>query len=131
MPNFHDSAMSQRVFASALTGQRVTQILATALEVYREYCTHIPTPALNDLLLELRNAHPPPRVRGARPALKYITQVETKPPTFLIFWTKRPSRCSSRMNHILSTIFEKNLDFTAHRYGSFIVGHNNTYAALC
>lgn len=74
-----------RVFASALTGQRVTQILTIALQVYREYCTHIPTPALNELLLELRNAHPPPRVRGARPALKYITQVETKPPTFLIF----------------------------------------------
>jgi GTP-binding protein len=74
-----------RVFVSALTGQRVTQILTTALEVYREYCTHIPTPALNDLLLALRNAHPPPRVKGARPALKYITQVETKPPTFLIF----------------------------------------------
>ena len=74
-----------RVFTSAITGQRVTQILATALEVHREYCTHIPTPALNELLVELRNAHPPPRVKGVRPALKYITQVETKPPTFLIF----------------------------------------------
>ena len=74
-----------RVFTSAETGQRVTQILATALEVHREYCTHIPTPALNALLIELRNAHPPPRVKGVRPALKYITQVETKPPTFLIF----------------------------------------------
>ena len=74
-----------RVFTSATTGQRVTQILATALEVYREYCTHIPTPALNELLIELRGAHPPPRVKGVRPALKYITQVETKPPTFLIF----------------------------------------------
>ena len=74
-----------RVFTSAATGQRVTQILATALEVYREYCTHIPTPALNELLIELHSAHPPPRVKGVRPALKYITQVETKPPTFLIF----------------------------------------------
>ena len=74
-----------RVFVSAVTGQRVTQILATALEVHREYCTHIPTPTLNELLIELRNAHPPPRVKGVRPALKYITQVETKPPTFLIF----------------------------------------------
>ena len=57
-----------RVFVSALSGQRVTQILTTALEVYREYCTHIPTPALNELLTELRNAHPPPRVKSARPA---------------------------------------------------------------
>ena len=74
-----------RIFTSAVTGQRVTQILAAALEVHREYCTHIPTPMLNELLVALRNAHPPPRVRGVRPALKYITQVETKPPTFLIF----------------------------------------------
>ncbi len=74
-----------RVFVSALTGQRVTHILEIALEVYREYCTRIPTPDLNQLLLELRTAHPPPRVKGVRPALKYITQVEIKPPTFLIF----------------------------------------------
>ena len=92
-PTFMDAIDAQlpqlgyvpRVFTSALTGQRVTQVLTTALEVYREYCTHIPTPALNELLLELRSAHPPPRVKGVRPALKYITQVETKPPTFLIF----------------------------------------------
>ena len=74
-----------RVFVSAVTGQRVTKILETALEVHREYCTRIPTPALNELLVELRNASPPPRVKGSRPALKYITQIETKPPTFLIF----------------------------------------------
>ena len=74
-----------RVFVSAVTGQRVTKILDTALEVYREYCTRIPTPHLNTLLIELRNAYPPPRVKGTRPALKYITQIETKPPTFLIF----------------------------------------------
>lgn len=74
-----------KVFVSALTGQRVTKILDVALEVYREYCTRIPTPALNELLLDLRTSHPPPRVKGTRPALKYITQVETQPPTFLIF----------------------------------------------
>ncbi len=74
-----------KIFVSALTGQRVSKILDVSLEVYREYCTRIPTPALNELLLELRTTHPPPRVRGTRPALKYITQVETQPPTFLIF----------------------------------------------
>ena len=74
-----------KIFVSALTGQRVSKILDIALEVHREYCTRIPTPALNELLMELRTAHPPPRVKGTRPALKYITQVETQPPTFLIF----------------------------------------------
>ena len=77
-----------KIFVSALTGQRVSKILDVALEVHREYCTRIPTPALNELLMELRTAHPPPRVKGTRPALKYITQVETQPPTFFDFRSK-------------------------------------------
>lgn len=96
-----------KIFVSALSGQRVTNILDTALEVHREYCTRIPTPALNELLLELRIAHPPPRVKGTRPALKYITQVETEPPTFLIFGrnthrVKRPYT-SYLINNLRST----------------------------
>lgn len=96
-----------KIFVSALSGQRVTKILDTALEVHREYCTRIPTPALNELLLELRIAHPPPRVKGTRPALKYITQVETEPPTFLIFGrnthrVKRPYT-SYLINNLRST----------------------------
>ncbi len=74
-----------RVFVSAVKGQRVTTILGASLEVYREYCTRIPTSTLNAMLIELRNAHPPPLVKRVRPALKYMTQIETKPPTFLIF----------------------------------------------
>lgn len=96
-----------KIFVSALTGQRVSKILDVALEVHREYCTRIPTPALNDLLLELRTAHPPPIVKGTRPALKYITQVETQPPTFLIFGRNthrvRPPYTAYLINNLRST----------------------------
>ncbi len=96
-----------KIFVSALTGQRVSKILDVALDVHREYSTRIPTPALNDLLLELRIAHPPPRVKGTRPALKYITQVETRPPTFLIFGRNthriRPPYIAYLVNNLRST----------------------------
>ena len=96
-----------KIFVSALTGQRVSKILDVALEVHREYSTRIPTPALNELLLELRTTHPPPRVKGTRPALKYITQVETQPPTFLIFGRNthrvRPPYTAYLINNIRST----------------------------
>ena len=96
-----------KIFVSAITGQRVTKILDVALGVHREYCTRIPTPALNDLLLELRTSHPPPRVKGTRPALKYITQVETEPPTFLIFGRNthriRPPYTAYLINSLRST----------------------------
>ena len=84
-----------RVFVSALTGQRVTQILTTALEVYREYCTHIPTPALNELLLELRNIHPPPRVKGVRPRTQIYHAGGDETANLSDFRTKRASRAAA------------------------------------
>lgn len=73
------------LFVSALTGQRVTKLLDLSLVIHREYCTRVPTPALNNLLTTLTTKHEPPRSGSVRPALKYITQIKTRPPTFLIF----------------------------------------------
>ena len=73
------------LFVSALTGQRVKKLLDLSLVIHREYCTRVPTPALNNLLVKLTNAHEPPRSGSVRPALKYITQIKIQPPTFLIF----------------------------------------------
>ena len=73
------------LFISAETGQRVKKMLDLSLAVHREYCTRVPTHALNELLLQLKSAHQPPRSGKVRPALKYITQIKTEPPTFLLF----------------------------------------------
>ena len=73
------------VFTSAETSQRVKKLLDLSLAVHREYCTRVSTHALNELLLQLKSAHQPPRVGKARPALKYMTQIKTEPPTFLVF----------------------------------------------
>ena len=73
------------VFTSAETGQRVNKLLSLSLTVHREYCTRVPTHALNELLLQLKSAHQPPRAGKVRPTLKYMTQIKTEPPTFLVF----------------------------------------------
>ncbi len=73
------------LFVSAITGQRVTNLLNLSLDINYEYCTEVPTHELNDLLMRLKNEHQPPRAGKIRPALKYITQIKTRPPTFLIF----------------------------------------------
>ena len=73
------------LFVSALTGQRVMKLLDLTLVIHREYSTSVPTYGLNNLLAHLKNAHQPPRAGGVRPALKYITQIKTQPPTFLLF----------------------------------------------
>ena len=81
------------VFTSAETGQRVNKLLSLSLTVHREYCTRVPTHALNELLLQLKSAHQPPRAGKVRPTLKYMTQIKTEPPTFLVF-ARYPNKIS-------------------------------------
>lgn len=71
------------LFVSALTGQRVNQVLPTALQVQEERLRRIPTGELNRLLQEALAKHPPPTRSGKRLRVFYATQVRTDPPTFL------------------------------------------------
>ena len=73
------------LFVSALTDLRVMKLLDLTLTIHREYSTSVPTHELNNLLAHLKNAHQPPRSGNVRPSLKYMTQIKTQPPTFLLF----------------------------------------------
>ena len=73
------------LFVSALTELRVMNLLGLTLTIHREYSTSVSTHELNSLLAHLKNAHQPPRSGNVRPSLKYMTQIKTQPPTFLLF----------------------------------------------
>lgn len=71
------------LFISALTGQRVGQVLPTALRVQEERLRRIPTGELNRLLQQALQAHPPPTRSGRQLKFFYAAQVRVDPPTFL------------------------------------------------
>ncbi|MGI5835327.1 MAG: ribosome biogenesis GTPase Der [Chloroflexota bacterium] len=73
------------IFTSALTGQRVTKILDTALAIAKEREKRIPTSVINDAMQEAFAKHPPPSVRGKTLKLLYVTQAGIRPPTFVFF----------------------------------------------
>lgn len=74
------------LFISALTGQRVTQALETALEIQSERNTRISTSKLNTILRDAVRDHPPTSVhKGAHLRLYYATQAQVDPPVFLFF----------------------------------------------
>jgi GTP-binding protein len=73
------------VFVSAKFGQRVQQVLDTALAVVAERHKRVPTAALNKLLKEAVAAHPPPSKPGKWLKFYYATQADVSPPTFIIF----------------------------------------------
>jgi GTPase len=73
------------VFTSAVTGQRVSRILNLILQVEQERLKRVPTSEVNERLHELLARRQPPQAAGREVKLNYATQVETAPPTFVVF----------------------------------------------
>lgn len=74
------------VFASALTKQRILKILEEARSVYENRMIKIPTARLNEEMLPLIEAYPPPSNKGKYIKIKYVTQLpNTQVPSFVFF----------------------------------------------
>jgi len=71
------------LYISAKTGQRVEQVLPTALRVQEERLRRIPTSELNRLVRQAIAIHAPPSKSGRPLKITYAAQVRTDPPTFL------------------------------------------------
>jgi GTP-binding protein len=71
------------IFISALTGQRVHQVLETAHRVWQARFQRISTADLNKLLRAALQKHPPPAKGTKRLKILFMTQVAVNPPVFL------------------------------------------------
>ncbi len=86
------------IFASALTKQRILRVLEEARNVYENRMTRIPTARLNEEMLPLIEAYPPPSNKGKYIKIKYVTQLpNTQVPSFVFFanlpqYVKEPYR---------------------------------------
>jgi GTPase len=70
---------------SAKTGQRVSRVLETAVDIWGERRRRIPTGELNRLITAAGERQQPPMVKGRRPKIFYATQAAVAPPTFVFF----------------------------------------------
>lgn len=73
------------IYVSAKTGQRVDKILSVCETALANSERRIPTGQLNDLILDCVRANEPPSFNGKRLKISYVTQVGTKPPSFVFF----------------------------------------------
>ena len=79
-------AFAPIVFISAKTGQRVQRLYPYIEDVYKSRFTRVPTSELNEFL------HGEVFGRGGLPSdvkIRYIAQVKTNPPTFVMFSNKK------------------------------------------
>ena len=78
------------LFISALTGQRIQNLFDVINEVNRQNDLRVPTGLLNDTLSEAVAITQPPSDKGRRLKIYYMTQVSTRPPTFVVFVNSKP-----------------------------------------
>ena len=73
------------IFISALNKQRIFKAIETAVAIYKNRSTRIPTRKLNDTLLPIIENQPPPSYKGKFVKIKFCTQLPTPHPQFAFF----------------------------------------------
>ena len=73
------------IFTSTITKQRIHKALESAMRVHENRTRKITTSKLNDVMLDIINATPPPAIKGKYIKIKYVQQLPTHSPAFAIF----------------------------------------------
>ncbi len=97
-------------FVSALTGQRVMNLLEKAIYVSNNHALRISTGVLNDVINEAIALNQTPSDKGKRLKIYYATQVSVKPPTFVLFVNDKELAHFSYVRYLENQI-RKNFNF--------------------
>jgi GTP-binding protein len=112
---------------SAVTGKGLDTMLAAAFDVREAWSRRVPTAGLNRWFDEALAANPPPAPGGKRIKLRYITQVGTRPPRFVIFGTRLSDLPTSYERYLVNGI-RRELGFGAVPVRLTLKSPKNPYA---
>ena len=100
------------IFASALTKQRIFKVLEQAKQVYLNRTQKIGTTKLNEVMLPIIEATPPPSIKGKYIKIKYCSQVpNTQIPTF-VFYANLPQYVKEPYRRFLENKIRSNWQLT-------------------
>lgn len=98
------------IFISALTGKRVAKVMELVNQVYENHNRRISTAELNAFLEEAFARRKPPAKQRKYIQMKYITQTEVSPPTFIIF-TSHPELVDKAYINYLNNRLRERFNF--------------------
>ena len=108
------------IFASALTKQRIFRVLETAKQVYLNRTTKVGTSKLNEVMLPLIEAYPPPSIKGKYIKIKYCMQLpNTQIPSF-VFYANLPQYVKDPYKRFLENKIRENWQMTGSPINIFI-----------
>lgn len=76
------------VTVAGLTGRGLDRLAEAVGEAHEVWNKRVPTAALNRWLTAQIEAHPPPAPQGRRIKMRYMTQVRSRPPGFVVFCSR-------------------------------------------
>ena len=89
---------------SAKTGKGIDTVLDVAFDLREQWTRRVPTGELNRWFEDAIEANPPPAPKGQRIKLRYITQVKTRPPTFVVFGNRTDELPESYRRYLVNAI---------------------------
>jgi len=89
---------------SAKTGKGVDTLLEVGFQLREAWSRRISTGELNRWFAEAIEANPPPAPKGQRIKLRYITQVNTRPPSFVVFGNRLDELPESYRRYLLNAM---------------------------
>ena len=89
---------------SAKTGKGIDTILDVAFDLRDAWSKRVPTGELNRWFEGAVEANPPPAPKGQRIKLRYITQVKTRPPSFVVFGNRLEELPDSYRRYLLNAM---------------------------
>ncbi len=91
---------------SALNGTRCAEVMDKCLKLYTFFDKRISTSLLNRWFIAAIQKHSPPLVKGKLIRLKYITQVSTRPPTFVAMCNTPENLEESYKRYLINSLRE-------------------------
>jgi GTPase len=82
----------------------VDTILKVAFELREAWSRRVSTGELNRWFETAVDANPPPAPKGQRIKLRYITQVKTRPPTFVVFGNRTEELPESYRRYLVNSL---------------------------
>ena len=108
------------IFGSATTKQRIFRVLETAKDVYENRRRRVSTAKLNEELLPLIEAYPPPSMKGKYIKIKYCSQIpDVRVPSF-VFYANLPQYVKEPYRRFLENKIRERWDFSGCPINIFI-----------
>ena len=97
---------------SGATGKGIDQLIQAAFDTREAWSKRVGTGELNRWFERAIEANPPPAPGGKRIKMRYVTQVKTRPPSFVIFGTRVDQLPASYERYLVNSM-RKELGFGA------------------